>query len=577
MVEVLGELTLHGIADTIAAATLLRPEAVHRALVPEGRLVESGIVFVEPRPGRLTDKVGVHARLLDLVLLPGVDRERFVSRFLPVAAPPSLEASDYVCLEEEVCLARNLLEGALRDRRAGINLLFHGPTGTGKTELARLLAREINATLHVVGREDERGESAPCDERLRSLLLGNRLLGRDRALLLFDEMEDLFEPAWAWAPAFGSRAKGRVSKQWFNLALETNAVPTVWIANRVAGVDPAFLRRFAYVIETRPPGFAQRRRLWKRHLDGFPAIGAADLDALAERFETSPGHIATAAVGARLLSAAQPVRRETIEALLAPGHRLVSGRDRPAGTPAQGFDLAAVHTPVDLEEVAARFAGWRPGGGPGVSLCLHGPPGTGKTEFVRYLARRMGRRVVERRVSDVTSCWVGQTEKNIASAFDEAERDEAVLLFDEADSFLRDRRGARHGWEVTEVNEFLSQLERFAGVVACTTNQLSDLDQASLRRFAFKIPFLYLDEERAVRLFRSVFAPVLAGPVGEDDDLLLRREFARIANLAAGDFAAVARRVLLLGHKLGARDLLAELRLEVDVKEDVSHRVGFLG
>lgn len=72
-----------------------------------------------------------------------------------------------------------------------------------------------------------------------------------------------------------------------------------------------------------------------------------------------------------------------------------------------------------------------------------------------------------RRASDLLSCWVGATEQNIARAFEEARKDDAVLLIDEADSFLQDRRGAGHSWEVTQVNEVLTQMENFEGGLYC--------------------------------------------------------------------------------------------------------------
>ena len=71
----------------------------------------------------------------------------------------------------------------------------------------------------------------------------------------------------------------------------------------------------------------------------------------------------------------------------------------------------------------------------------------------------------------------------------EAQADGAVLLLDEADSFLRDRRGAHHSWEVTQVNELLVQVECFDGLFFCATNLFEDLDDASLRRFDLKISF----------------------------------------------------------------------------------------
>ena len=110
---------------------------------------------------------------------------------------------------------------------------------------------------------------------------------------------------------------------------------------------------------------------------------------------------------------------------------------------------------------------------------------------MKYLAWRSERPLVYRRVSDLVSCYVGQTERNIAAAFEEARQDGSILLFDEADSFLRDRRGAVRSWEVTQVNEFLQQLESFPGIVACTTNLWRDIDEAALRRFVFKLELLF--------------------------------------------------------------------------------------
>jgi hypothetical protein len=74
---------------------------------------------------------------------------------------------------------------------------------------------------------------------------------------------------------------------------------------------------------------------------------------------------------------------------------------------------------------------------------------------------------------------------------------------------------------------------------------------------------------------RSVFLSTLGVPVATADEALLRVEFSRIANLAAGDFAAVARRVRLLGQWLTVRELVTELRLELLAKQDVSTRAGF--
>ena len=126
------------------------------------------------------------------------------------------------------------------------------------------------------------------------------------------------------------------------------------------------------------------------------------------------------------------------------------------------------------------------------SLCFHGVPGSGKSALAAHIAQALGRPLWVRQASDLMSKYVGETEQNMAAMFAQAEREGAVLLLDEADSFLQDRRGAQRHYEVSEVNEMLQGMERFRGVFICTTNLMDQLDAAALRRFAFKLQFLPL-------------------------------------------------------------------------------------
>ena len=102
-------------------------------------------------------------------------------------------------------------------------------------------------------------------------------------------------------------------------------------------------------------------------------------------------------------------------------------------------------------------------------------------------------------VRDTT--FIDQRSPNMAAMFREAENEKAVLLLDEADSFLQDRRGAQRTYEVTEVNEMLQGMERFAGIFVCTTNLMDRIDQAALRRFTFKIRFKPLTGVQREKMF----------------------------------------------------------------------------
>jgi transitional endoplasmic reticulum ATPase len=98
------------------------------------------------------------------------------------------------------------------------------------------------------------------------------------------------------------------------------------------------------------------------------------------------------------------------------------------------------------------------------------------------------------------------TERRLAQAFYEAETQEAVLVMDEVDSILASRDRAHHTWEVSFTNELLAQMETFRGILICITNRLMDIDQASIRRFNFKIGFNYLKPEGSVLFYQCRFS-----------------------------------------------------------------------
>ncbi len=571
LVGAFGDVSLPEAAGLVAAATDLPYEDVLRVLGSASRLLESGLVSVDSaQPYSLEGKLELQRNVIDMLALPGLTASQFVARFLPEAEGTELLETDFAHLEARFALVRELLAAALRAGRRGINVLLYGPTGTGKTAMASLLARELGARLHVAGLGGAHGEPPAPNERFASLLLGQQLAARGEALLLFDELEDLFgDPL---ARFFGGDRLAGISKQSFNRLLETNPVPTIWITNRIDSLDDAYLRRFTYSIELPALGPRQRARVLAHHLGGAHHLSPGDIDSVAQRFTaTSPAAVGSAVATARLLAEDGYAERHVLERVLAPAEQLLTGQD-PLRRPvfdASAYAIDCLASREDLAAMADRLEHWQPGAHPGVSLCLFGPPGTGKTEYARYLAYRMQRPVLSLRVSDILDAYVGQTEQRIADAFRRAEAEDAVLLFDEADTFLRDRRQAAHSWEASQVNEFLQQLETFRGVVVCTTNLVEELDPASLRRFVFKIEFTWLAPHQGTAFFRSLFADLLAKPLSPDDEATVRRTLAPLRCLAPGDFAVVARRWQALGARPTPRDLADALVDEVRGKAEV--------
>lgn len=148
------------------------------------------------------------------------------------------------------------------------------------------------------------------------------------------------------------------------------------------------------------------------------------------------------------------------------------------------FDVAYLNLAGSIHPSALVQALEREGQG---RLCFYGPPGTGKTEFAEVIAEALDRELVARQASDLISAYVGETEQNLAKLFASLDPERSVLLLDEVDSFLADRRQAQRQWERTQVNKLLQQMERYPGIFIAATNLMSGLDAAALRRFDFKL------------------------------------------------------------------------------------------
>jgi SpoVK/Ycf46/Vps4 family AAA+-type ATPase len=229
------------------------------------------------------------------------------------------------------------------------------------------------------------------------------------------------------------------------------------------------------------------------------------------------------------------------------------------------YDIAFINTDVDLQQITARLSA-----GKSCRICLYGPPGTGKTAFARWAAEGQGYSLARVNASDVLGSYVGQTEQNLRRAFEHAERTRSMLLFDEIDSYLYSRDGAMRRWEVTQVNEFLAQLECFSGMLFATTNNEKTLDHAALRRFDIKIRFNYLRVDQMEALVRACCDELdIEAPCSDD---LIRLN--PIGNLALGDFATVLRQSRFTGVS-SAQQLIDVLIAECSIKQDTKQSIGF--
>jgi AAA+ superfamily predicted ATPase len=311
------------------------------------------------------------------------------------------------------------------------------------------------------------------------------------------------------------------------------------------------------------PGFPERRAMWS---SAFPVLDQDVLEDLAARYRMSGGELrAVAAVAdadARLSGDGRPIT-EHVEPAIA---TVTRGRNSGAVqsiTPRRTLeDLVLPEAQMSqVVEIASAARAWpriaeswgfaRRAATGGVKALFTGEPGTGKTMSAEVVTGVLGLELLKVDLAQVVSKWVGETEKNMETVFQQAEDSQAVLLFDEADALFGKRGEVKHGtdrYANLEVGYLLQRLEASNGLVILTSNLKENIDPAFTRRFHFVVHFPRPGVAERRRLWQLAFPPEAPLAPDVDVDVLCRLDLtgagitsaARTAALAAADTASAA-------------------------------------
>lgn len=462
----------------------------------------------------------------------------------------------------------------------GTNVLLYGPSSIDKIGWVRQLAQSHTRSVYTLP------STLPDAVRASVCYVAQRLL------------PSLDEKAWLVIPRADTvltrTQRGRHQFLFMELEFESeaddqaiearllseNPTPTVWLVNSPDRISENNIGRFLYTCELKAASRAERRVEIQEILAPL-SLSEGFINELSQHLRISEQQLRSAVdlcsrfhhFYASTDNEQKRLRREElVRRSIEQSQKALNRRQRE--------DLRQSITQYSLDYLNLRSSFSVPQiieslrREPCASVCLYGLPGTGKTQLAEYIAVELDKPLLIKRASDILGKYVGENEKNIKLMFDQASDEDAVLLLDEADSFLRDRSLARQGWEVSTVNELLQGMERHRGIFICTTNLFNSIDLAALRRFTFKLEFIELNEDQRWQMFLN------EGGFTEKDFSDQEREkyhmdLALIRGLAPGDFATIQRQVRLLDQPLSASGWINALQEEARAKlREASYGVG---
>ena len=511
-------------------------------------LVKTGILSLNKYTQSLSGVLEIDSSIAQNLLIETKDIIDILKNIIAIPSKPVLKIGDYSYLKEVKIILHHL------KTTKQTNILLYGKPGTGKTELVKVIAKELKKELFEITYIDEDGYPIKEDKRINAYKISQHLLKNKDAILLYDEAEDIFDN--------NNPSNKQNYKAYINKLLETTTLPTIWITNDIFRIDDAIVRRFDIILEVPIPKKAQRIKILKKYTDNI--LTKKEIKKISNIEVLAPAIIERAVK----VSKTTPKPNKTFIKLIkntlkAQGYTLPqkNKKTKEKIILPNSYDLSVLNCGTDLEELANGIEKTK-----SARICLYGPAGTGKSAFGKYIAKKLNKKLIIKKGSDLLSKFVGGTEENIAQAFKEAKHKKAVLVFDEVDSFLADRTTARANWEITQVNEMLTQMEEFEGIFIATTNLIDNLDRASLRRFDLKLKFDYLTPKQADVLFKKYLKELN----------LTSNKTINLSHLTPGDFMAVYRSSRFRPIK-SDKDFIDRLYNEVELKNiDSKKSIGFL-
>ncbi len=543
----------------IFAKLLELPMSQVRALFRKDQpLVAYGLIDLDNPPSNFITEEAKNAILTN-------DLNGLFCNVLRKDTQPAFPLSSFTIKQEYTSLLLRLLQ-----QKQGANILLYGAPGSGKTEYARALAKQAGLTPLVFKNELEI-ES----EKVISQIACAMTIDNPNAVLIIDEAENILDTS----PSFfamlmgggGPKQKGTINKM-----MEITHNKVIWIVNYTNSIDQSTMRRFTYSLKFPAMTQSTIQSIAQRRLAQLPMSDSlqSSLVNLCGRYQVTGASVENmirTLQGMELIECNEPQVLSDVQMVLEANATLLHGSPKMREKTANTYDLSVLNTSTPAQQLVTMVTNAsQQESGVGFRMLFYGVSGSGKTELARYMAEKLGKRILLKRASDILGMYVGESEQNIREAFEEAKQSGDILLFDEADSFFADRQTASRSWERTIVNEFLTQMEEFPGILICTTNLRKIMDPAMQRRFHILTEFFPLQQAGIERLLQRFFPMLTFTP--EDVARL-----ARTASVTPGDFGALNSKLRFMpADCLTPSTIINELvAIQTEKNHNSTKRVGF--
>lgn len=483
----------------------------------------------------------------------------------PLDVSAAFELESFSVPEENTKLFSSLLKS-----EEPVSFLLYGAPGSGKTEYAKALVKAAGKEAKIFRNENENFEKDECLFRLNYLLSETK----DSEILIVDEADSILRSKNM--SLFGAVDIPASTKGVINRMLEKNQRKVIWIVNYYQTMDVSTLRRFTLSYRFSPMSSMQLKKITRSKLEKLKLsdelknqivekissykLCGSSVENVAKVINTFKGQ-----TEAQLL--------KSIDVLLKENSQLLNKSFKPHRKISSNYEPSVLNTDFDSEKLLRMLRNAQKYDDNGIRLLFYGLSGSGKSEFARYISEQLGKPLLIKKASDILNKYVGGTEEKISDAFREAGDNDMLLLFDEADTFFADRESAQHSWERTQVNEFLTQLDEFKGIVICTTNLRNIMDKAMLRRFDFTIKFKAMEQKGIETLLQKYF------PSYDFSERQISK-LAAYKSITPGDFGRLNGKIRFMDKDEISADLicheLCNIQKEKDGdKEDFERQIGF--